>query len=123
MRDNGKKQNNNGSGKLIESREAWRHAPHVHTKDTSKPSDKYPIQKNTIFVTLPHQRTVSYLNLPSWLAGHRSCTVWPGWSSAGSAVDSLCSTGAPWPAAQCTRTQSAEVYTETEGRQDHSTAD
>lgn len=33
-------------------------------------------------------------------------------------MDFLCSTGAPWPAAQCTETQSAEVCIETEGREE-----
>lgn len=76
-----------------------------------------PKKTHTFFVPLPHPRTVCSPHPPSWLAGRRSCTVWPGSSSAGSAVDSLCSTGAPWPAAQCTRTRCAEVCGETEGGQ------
>ena len=33
-------------------------------------------------------------------------------------MDFLCSTEAPWSAAQCTETHSAEVYTGTEGREE-----
>lgn len=52
--------------------------------------------------------------LPSWLVGHRSCTAWPGWSSAESAVDSPGSTGEPGPAGRCTQTLSAAAYAHTQ---------